>query len=139
MTDIYTAIMKAADHIERHPKHFDFWENDIPASTDCGSPGCALGWIAAYKGDEKLLSCAAQDLCLRELGVRAGEFYSAMSKLTASYSDWRYSPAICAVGLRLYAAKYHAPAQQPPDWSAMAAAQTIATDALSQDARLLRV
>lgn len=47
MNDIYHAIFKAADSIERNPHLYDFWQNDI---TDCGSPHCILGWVGVHLG-----------------------------------------------------------------------------------------
>lgn len=45
--NIYDAIMKAADTIEKRPDLYQFMANDIP---DCGSPGCLLGWIGHHMG-----------------------------------------------------------------------------------------
>lgn len=43
--DIRTAILKAADHIERNPETYSFHSNDKP---DCGTPGCMLGWVGVF-------------------------------------------------------------------------------------------
>jgi alpha-beta hydrolase superfamily lysophospholipase len=103
MSDIYTAIMKAADHIERNPRLFDFDRIDIPK---CGSPGCAIGWIGHFFGatHETLEGFAMKTL----LPGGSGKFYVYMNEL-ARTTNWIKSPKQCASTLRLYAAKYHAP------------------------------
>lgn len=45
--DIYNAILKAADHIEKEPHLYNFYCNRVP---DCGTPGCMLGWIGHFMG-----------------------------------------------------------------------------------------
>lgn len=130
MTDIYTAIMKAADHIERNPSLFNFSEHRKP--DDCGTPGCAIGWIGLFSGREFPRSCSpfreggsptsgvSGDVVEPVLGVPADVFYSRMAHLAPG---WTREAPLCASALRLYAAKYHAPAkpiQQPPDWEQIA-------------------
>lgn len=63
MNSIYTAIMKAADTIERHPELYNFLSNEVP---DCGSPGCLLGWIGHH------------------LGLRGGNVFEAVTPLLCS-------------------------------------------------------
>jgi len=140
--NIYDAIMKAAEHIDLHPGLFNFMSPFSP-SNDCGTPGCALGWIAYFMGDrnECVLKTAATALGfdLRKHPMHSGHpFYDRMQKLQGSpkrYGDsWRYSATECARILRLYAAKYHtSPAAVVPDWNAMAAKQTVATDSRSEE------
>jgi hypothetical protein len=126
MTSIYTAIMKAADKIESEPFRFNFGSTDFP---DCGAPGCALGWIGHFLGytETKYDSYPNGVLTVtKDLGVPAEShydfnnlFYSRMEQLVRG---WRAEANKCAQALRLYAAKYHAPAkpvQQPPDWNAL--------------------
>ena len=48
MTTIREAILKAADHIERNPREFNFSSTSIPSERGCGTPGCALGWIGYF-------------------------------------------------------------------------------------------
>lgn len=147
--NIYTAIMKAADHIERHPSQFKFAQLGIPPRSDCGTPGCALGWIGFFAGKRGGLlgpvcrneaTSPARQLALTPDGpllpmeLTQKEFYERMNEAVGG--GWSGDAAICSAGLRLYAAKYHAPTkpvQQPPDWQAMAAIQTVAADVRSQE------
>lgn len=120
---IYNAIMKAADYIECHPKKFDFNEIAIP---HCGSPGCALGWIGYFLGIQGTI----EGVC--NAGISDSHFYTAMDDLVGdnpardeyglkvTWGPWHKDAAICARGMRLYAAKYHAPVVVP-DWNALAA------------------
>jgi len=119
MADIYTAIMRAADHIERYPDQFDFSRVRVP---DCGTPGCALGWIGRFAGCpvghviESIVDFEKDTPCKR-LGLRDQvTFYNRMRELTARY--WAEDAATCAAGLRRYAQLYHAPAV--PNWEALA-------------------
>lgn len=45
--EIYNAIMKAADHIERNPHSYNFFNSVVP---ECGTQGCMLGWIGHFMG-----------------------------------------------------------------------------------------
>jgi hypothetical protein len=46
-SEIRAAILKAADTIERDGDLWNFGEVLVP---DCGTPGCALGWIGFHLG-----------------------------------------------------------------------------------------
>lgn len=105
---IRNAILKAADSIERHPGLFK-WSSTRVANPDCGTPGCALGWIAHYVG------CAVwrqkggwnYNALANAMGTDGdGEFYSRMSETFRSHS-WRLDATDCASALRAYADKYH--------------------------------
>lgn len=135
--NIREAILKAADHIERNPKAFNFQSIYVP-DTDCGTPGCALGWIGHYLG---MRESGANSAPLSEFSVPPAlglgtftvgnrEFYGRMDDLA---EGWRYDASLCATGLRLYADKYH-PAKVIclPDWNAIAAKQTVGTDAIDE-------
>jgi hypothetical protein len=112
--NIRDAILKAADHIERNPREFDYWSTNTPEAPGRGTPGCALGWVACFMGE----SIGALDSSWN----RAMRFYSEMDSLA---HGWMSSAPLCAKGLRLYADKYH-PAESPavpvayPDWMAIA-------------------
>lgn len=72
MTTIRQAILQAADHIEKNPCDFNFYSVDKP---ECGTPGCALGWIGVFMGIEE-----RRDMCWvgsvhRKIGVDSSEFY----------------------------------------------------------------
>ena len=115
--DIYTAVMKAADHIERNPHLFKFTESCVP---DCGTPGCALGWISHFLGERPGQLFRAEVALGFEHILGETEFYSRMDHLLV---EWAWNAPSCVRALRLYAAKYLAPpkpAQQPPDWNALA-------------------
>lgn len=146
--NIYNAIMKAADHIERNPDLFSFSPILIP---DCGTPGCALGWIGHFadcrsEKDGGLRSISLVSLTPYERGtdvikhlgyehpllgdVTTDVFYDRMLELAGGY-EWKRDAAVCARALRLYAEKYHKP--KAPDWNAIAAKWTIGDDVRSQE------
>jgi hypothetical protein len=127
--NVYEAILKAADHIETNPKLFNYSENRIP---DCGTPGCALGWIGHFlglKGDYETV--------LQQMGLHHLTEFSAdrMDVVGGVMSFWRHNAQACAKTLRLYAQEYHAPTKvaSPPDWNAMAAKWTVGDDVRSQE------
>ena len=106
--DIYTAVLRAADHIERNPHLFDFNACGTPARTDCGTPACALGWIGHFLGivpKTQELRSVADALGFGDCGLG---FYERMDEVYGSY-EWMISAAACAKGLRLYAARYLSP------------------------------
>lgn len=109
--NIREAILKAADHIERYPADFNFGSIRVP---ECGTPGCALGWISHFVG-EKPSRCGFYKAAAAAMGLTAEvlpdiTFYNRMTELRHAH-DWRINSSICASILRLYADKYH-PAQQ---------------------------
>lgn len=106
--NIHDVIMKAADQIDREPARFDFGSVDFP---DCGSPACAIGWIAHFMGimerqwnDVGGLNGITGRL---EVGLGSHAFYLRMDCLCGG-SHWRREAKECARALRLYAEKYHA-------------------------------
>lgn len=99
--NIYDAIMKAADHIERYPKNFNFFRTSIPA--DCGTPGCALGWVMHFSGARWRPNCDAID-GVAAVGVDSTMFYQRMSEISREWAD---TAQHCVSTLRLYAEKYH--------------------------------
>jgi hypothetical protein len=109
--NVREAILKAAATIEANPRAFDF-DGVVPVP-ECGTPGCALGWIALLAGVERLNVAGriywdhAQLSTFLEIpgGYPDGIFYERMDKL-AGYA-WHRSAELCARGLRLYADEYH--------------------------------
>jgi hypothetical protein len=112
--NIRQAILRAADHVQRSPRDFEFREIAVP--TACGSPGCAIGWVAHFTGmtfpvhgcgiyphHAKTISLV-HPVCESVFGVDHHEFYTRMDALS---SGWRRDPVTCARALRLYADKYH--------------------------------
>jgi hypothetical protein len=108
--NIRQAILLAADHIEQHPAAFNFRSIYVPKS-DCGTPGCALGWIGyfygcvdkprqAYDGRTNVSYVASETV-----QIEPSEFYDRMTE--ALGYTWTESSELCARGLRLYADKYH--------------------------------
>lgn len=113
--DIRTAILKAANHIEANPGDFSFASVVVP---ECGTPGCALGWIAAFRGHRTHVPDGDR-ACFNLEGFPTGvddmDFYNRMDDL--GVPDWSRSAEACAQALRAYADRWHpAPTQQPPDW-----------------------
>jgi hypothetical protein len=103
--NIRQAILKAADHIERHPAEFNWNSCDMPG---CGTPGCAIGWIGyfyfggkAVKHERHYLLSTISNTAL---GVSSGMFYGRMDDFVIS---WTEDAVRCAVALRGYANKYH--------------------------------
>lgn len=107
--NIRSAILAAADWIEKNPDLYNFHNTRIP---DCKTPGCLLGWIGVFagikKGEgvnsvEKFLGCYVPGL--------TSEFYERISTLggpRACVLDGDTAP----IALRAYADKYH-PADNP--------------------------
>jgi hypothetical protein len=118
------AMFAAADHIETHPKEFDF--NAIGVPDGCGTPGCALGWIAhfmgyppstlgfGFVGDQ--MDLPSEPLIAGfEIGdenhytCRTFAFYNRMDRVadeTPSY-QWAFEAGACARTLRRYADRWH--------------------------------
>jgi hypothetical protein len=130
--NIYDAIMKAADHINRNPSDFDFMRY---RPSKCGTPGCALGWISFFAktpvDDHHRGALPLMGLDLSAMG--AWNFYDRMHALD---EDWKDTAANCARTLRLYAEKHHGhekPKPTAPDWNATAANWTVGDDVRSQE------
>jgi hypothetical protein len=105
-TEVYHAILRAADRIEAHPELFAFMESGVP---DCGSRGCALGWIGFELGVRPGEDVGA--VARERLGVDELPFYHRVNDADGRSKDWmrcwmRSAPR-CAAALRLYAEKYH--------------------------------
>jgi len=100
---MYEAIMKAANHIESNPNLFGFTVSTIP---ECGTPGCALGWIAFFSGMKVgrcVLETAAEALGFpeKEFEYHMGHpFYERMDDLVGE-SRWTESAELCAKGYLL--------------------------------------
>ena len=87
----------------QHPELFDWNSVDIP---DCGTPGCAIGWIASHAGvkDVKEWPHALREIKdFMQIGDTS-DFYDRMEMLV---TDWRRKSGPCAKALRLYVDKYH--------------------------------
>lgn len=105
--DIRQAILKAAEHIDRSPRDFYFLHTTVPHA--CGSPGCAIGWIAFFSGEKKQLH--VDDALPGTLGITQDEFYDRMTKCGGGprygVDNWKDNSVLCAATLRRYADKYH--------------------------------
>lgn len=99
---VYNAIMKAADHIERHPELFNFIEVRVP---DCKTPACAAGWISHFMGHEPVGQGITSGVTDVAFDTPYGVFTSRMDILKKHV--WRFDPKICADTMRLYAETYH--------------------------------
>ena len=119
-TDIYNAVLLAAEQIEKNPDSFKFLSPVRPHP--CGTPSCALGWThyfftdsGQYWESEKFYEALALGQYWEDTSpaqVRADEvFYNRMDKIASRNSRhcWRAFPEDCAVVLRLYAEKYLCP------------------------------
>ena len=100
--NIRQAILSAADSIEQYPQMFDFGSVDIP-DHDCGTPGCALGWIGFHLGFGK-------HGYLRQvndaLGLQHSACFIQLTK-TVGHQHWKNSADECAKALRQYADIHH--------------------------------
>lgn len=133
--------MKAADQIEKKPHLFSWSSCDVGG---CKTPGCAVGWIAAFRG-QKAGNAFQAELAL---GVHAPTFYERMDGLCGKpvpvdhWGPWKDSASECARVLRLYAARYHAP-EKPPQrptselvadlMARVSGKQTVITEAQSEE------
>ncbi len=99
--EIREAILKAADHIQANPGEFDFQASYVP---DCGTPGCALGWIGYFAGMKRGVTGNYQ-VSSTVFGFGSPDFYDRITELTSN--AWHTSTTNCAHALRLYADKYH--------------------------------
>jgi hypothetical protein len=112
--NIRQAILKAADHIERNPRSFDFHRLTVPGG--CGTPGCALGWIGYFggvKSDCDGLQASNIDVS-RFIGLNGetGVFYKRLGDVLKSsgrtdWYSWSQRADYCAEALRIYADLYH--------------------------------
>lgn len=107
--NIYSAIMKAADQIERYPDSYQFLAIKMPRTAGPANPedrGCALGWISHFLGAP---AGADYDRVLK-LNVLPGydfqdadmAFYHHLDDLTGD-PGWQTKAAKVAAALRLYA------------------------------------
>lgn len=129
--NLYYAIIAAAEQIERDPGSFKFNVVDIPKD-ECGSPGCALGWIAFF-ADFTVPANHDPDFTFSPVGVFARDFmkvpsergeslsemafYGRMDRLNDQWetgTSWIDSPQQAAQTLRLYAEKYHSHEKRRP-------------------------
>lgn len=97
--DTRQAILKAADHIEANPDQFNYWVVGVP---DCGSPGCALGWIGYFLGFS--VGASFWGNVSPAMGLASEDFYDRMTEIDRK---WESGAARCSHALRLYADKYH--------------------------------
>lgn len=103
------ATLKAADQIEQHPETFDFMSCHLP-DLSCGTPGCALGWIAIFAGirppKSELGDANTIGFIAAEMKVSQSEFYGRMDECCDMDTEWIDNPAVCAKGLRIYAERF---------------------------------
>lgn len=98
--NIRKAILKAADHIEANPKRFDFDSVNVPRSPGCGTPGCAIGWIAHFARVRSF-----REILPALVGIDSGlTFYTRLDEYDY---NWHKSAQVCAAALRYFADKYH--------------------------------
>ena len=104
------AILAAADHIEAEPHLYEFARTIVPENT-CGTPACALGWIAHFAG---LPQQSMEEVSHLLFNMGQTEFYTRVSTVLGTdywcgYTDDGHDgdPELTAKGLRLYADKYY--------------------------------
>lgn len=112
--NVREAILKAANQIERWPESYDFAKGTVP---ECGSTGCALGWIGHFMGLQGKAYSAPLYEGLNSSSRGPSEFYEEMTRLEGEYRGWMWgawprSAMACARNLRAYADK-HYPAPEP--------------------------
>ncbi len=105
--NIRQAILKAADSIEDNPKLFLFSCVSIP-SPDCGTPGCAIGWIGYHMGLPTGEWMGAGDRSIYSL-LGIDKYDCCFEHLTETVGSrkWMGSAKKCAKALRLYADVHH--------------------------------
>lgn len=106
---IRSAILRAADRIERDPSSYSF--GACLTAGDCGTPLCMIGWIAHEIGFTKTI-VVSQFMELMRTGVDPGVNW------TGRYADELYrmidardaggaSVGKCVAGMRAYADKFY--------------------------------
>lgn len=111
MNNIYTAIMRAADHIEKNPHLYAFC--GAVATPREGERGCMIGRIAFLAGERPGQCCGSSgtdsEVCERILGVTAPQFFERALDiyyqlgLDGTFNNPRAAVAI----LHEYARRYH--------------------------------
>lgn len=104
--EIRNAVLLAADHIEHFPSEFNFFSFEVPMERHCGTPGCALGWVAHFLGHRG-------DDWTGLVGVGDTDFYERMdafeghdAEVFGTWGKWSKSAPACAAALRRYADEY---------------------------------
>lgn len=101
---LQAATLLAAEHIEKRPQDFDFYEVVIP---DCGTPGCALGWMAHFYrqlGGRRPDGGEMEDITdiLPMLDMDDAKFYRRLDHHAGIH--WHHHADLAAKGLRAFAA-----------------------------------
>lgn len=102
-----SAILAAADHIERNPALYHCGETDIPQTIT--SRASAIGWIAYFYGYTSPDHCATG--MTLQLHESAEAFCRYMDRVNTGWRSWFWSwernAKRCAWCLRRYADRYH--------------------------------
>lgn len=106
------ALLLTADFIEQHPQKFDFNQVEQPSGPSCGTPGCALGWLAAlaglqantYGSFDSAAIMAFMGIPRRSGGGYDAFFYDKMNRID---KDWDANASRCARAMRLFADQYY--------------------------------
>lgn len=103
--DVRSAILKAADWIEKNPSKYSFQSTRIP---ECGSPGCMIGFIGMFAG------CKGNvfDVSPALLGKTHNKFVTEIFAIRSENGGGQVTTdaSVAAACLRLYADRFH-PAQ----------------------------
>lgn len=88
-----------------HQDQFNYQCTLVP---ECGSPGCAVGWVAHFRGVMPSVR-VIDEMCMDALGIQYwGTFVPRMDSLERPEEYWRSNADECAAVLRRYAARHHA-------------------------------
>lgn len=105
--NIRTAILKAAEHIEKHPESYSFHRCSVPSAMTGETTACAIGWIAYFAdvGQQGRYVCSA---CEAVLGTTDWKFYEKLRLLSDSEDcSYTHDHEVCARTLRRYADEFH--------------------------------
>jgi len=113
-SSIQTALLTTADLFETNPVRYGYGCTLVP---DCGTPGCAVGYVGFFMGLKAGTGCWVDGDCASIIGVSHNVFIRRMDAFegTLHYMDWRSNAADCAKALRLYADEYHPETITPPE------------------------
>jgi len=100
--NIYDAIMKAAEHVERTPADYNF--NRLYVPDKCGTTGCMLGWIGFFLGMFGQTNVAVK----KAIGLPHPGAYTFLTEMSGG-NAYMESNVEAAKTMRLYAEKHHAP------------------------------
>lgn len=110
--NVYNIIMAAADQIEKDPGSFKYSKPVVP---ECGTPGCAVGWIGTFAN--VAAGTCVTDVCRDVMGIPGPEDRSHLryhvpynifeQRMQDIHAGWRL-PEHVSGAMRRYAEIHHA-------------------------------